>query len=389
MRELDSAAVAALGALLTVLVFLNGFVSVRLHAFHERTLDRVRALDESTSARALPHARIEAQARQLRGELLPPLSREALGASALIMASFVVLALLTVADAERPVQRWAIWLLVFAALVVMAVTVLDYLGLERDLAKRLDALPLSRLGDAERRLSLAERTADADPDEARPQLRRVAADVTALMRRPGLDDWPRGLGCRGVARLLAGDPDAHRDLTLAAAGDPAEPRWRWALARLHEDVGDPAAAARWAAEAARLDYTGDQLAPPPAGVEPVGAAAAAAGRLAYPRPRRPDTYLAALTDLVPEDATPYLASALLADDLVRAATTAGDRAPARAEAYAAGLRGLVDAQLAAGLGWWTAREHVKYWLALSEAGGGPLVDRLTALEDELTPPGDA
>ncbi len=313
MRELDSAAVAALGALLTVLVFLNGFVSVRLHAFHERTVDRLRALDESTSARLLPHARIEERARRLRGELSPPHSGEALAASGLILVSFVVLALLTVADAERPVQRWAIWLLVFAAAVVMVATVLDFLGLERDLAKRLDELPLSRLGKAEARMAQAERTAAADPDVARRELRAVADDVTALLRRPGLDDWPRGLGCRGVARLLAGDPDAHRDLVLAAARDPAEPRWRWALARLHEDVGDRTAAARWAGEAAGLDDAGSGV--------------------ASPRPRRADTYLAALDALVPEDAPPYLPSTRLADDLVRATTTAGDRAGDRADAY--------------------------------------------------------
>src|SRR5215510_7455267 len=106
MAELDSAAVAALGVLLTVLVFLNGFVSVRLHAHHDRTADRVRALDESTSLRALPHARIEEQARRLRAELLPPLSREALWASLLIVAGVVALGLLTLADAERPVQQW-------------------------------------------------------------------------------------------------------------------------------------------------------------------------------------------------------------------------------------------------------------------------------------------
>src|SRR5215510_3047328 len=257
MVELDSAAVAALGALLTVLVFLNGFVSVRLHAFHDRTLDRLRALDESTSARTLPHARLEEQARRLRGELLPPLSREALGASVLIFATFVVLSVLTVADAERPVQQWAVWLMVFAAALVTAVTLRDYQGLTRDLRTRLDALPLSVLGEAERRMSATEQLADADA--ARGQLRGVVSDLTDLMRRPGLDDWPRGLGCRGVARLLAGDPGAHRDLTLAAAGELGEPRWRWALARLHEDVGDPAAAARWAADAARLDYTGTRL----------------------------------------------------------------------------------------------------------------------------------
>jgi hypothetical protein len=368
MQEIDSAAVAALGALLTVLVFLNGFVSVRLHAFHERTLDRMRALDESTSTRAVPYARMEAQARQLRNELLPPLSREALGASALILASFGLLALLTLADAERPVQQWAIWLMVFAAVVVMVVTVRDYQGLRQDLAKRLDDLPVSRLGDAERRIAEAEQTSDAD--EARERLRAVVRNLTALLRRPGLDDWPRGLGCRGVARLLAGDPDAHRDLVLAAAGDPAEPRWRWALARQQEEVGDADAAARWAAEAARLD-------------QPAAPAVAVS-----PRPQRADTYLAALTALVPDDAPPYLASTRLADDLVQAATAAGDRAGGRADAYAGGLRSLADALTAAGLGWWTAREHVKAWLAVTEAGGGPLHDDLAALEAELTPPGD-
>jgi hypothetical protein len=114
-------------------------------------------------------------------------------------------------------------------------------------------------------------------------------------------------------------------------------------------------------------------------------------QLAYPRPQRADTYLAALDALVPEDASPYLASGLLADDLVRAAAvTAGDRAAGdRSDAYAGGLRGLVDALLAAGLGWWTAREYVKQWLALTEAGGGgPLHDRLAVMEAELTPPGD-
>jgi hypothetical protein len=375
MVELDSAAVAALGALLTVLVFLNGFVSVRLHAFHDRTLERLRALDESTSGRTLPHARLAEQARRLGDELLPPLSREALGASVLIFATFLLLSLLTVADAERAVQEWAVWLMVFAAALVTAVTLRDYQGLTRDLRARLDALPISVLGDAERRMCRAERVADADT--ARAQMQSVASDITDLLRRPGLDDWPRGLGCRGVARLLAGDPGAHRDLTLAAAGEPDEPRWRWALARLHEDVGDPAAAARWAADAARLDYTGERLAP------------ARANRFAYPQPQRADTYLTALDTLVPEDTSPYLASGLLADDLVRAARgSASERAGDRSDAYAAGLQGLVDALLAAGLGWWTAREHVKQWLALIEAGGGPLHGRLAAMEAELTPPGD-
>jgi hypothetical protein len=372
MRELDSAAVAALGALLTVLVFLNGFVSVRLHAFHERTLDRLRALDESTATRALPRVRLEEQARRLRGELLPPLSRGALVASGLILASFVLLAVLTVADAERSVQQWAIWLMVFAAVLVMAITTRDYYGLRRDLAQRLDDLPVSRLGEAERRIGEAQRTAAADPDRALRELRQAEADVTTLMRRPGLDGWPDGLGCRGVARLLAGDPGAHRDLTLAAAGDPTEPRWCWALARLQEDVGDPTAAARWTVDAARRDVTG--------------------ARPAEPRPRRAGTYLTALTALVPEDAAPYVASGLLADDLVEAATgdTATPRAGERADAYAAGLRGLVDAILDAGLGRWTAREHVAEWLALDVAGGGgPLHDRLTALEAELAPPADA
>lgn len=468
----DPAAIAALGVLLTVLVFLNGFISVRLHAFHERAMDRIRAIDEAlTSEKQIPYFQLEARERELRQQPLPPLAGLALLSSSLILLAVVVLAFITSLDATTTTQYWAIWLTAGAAFLVFAVTVLDHTLLRRRVRNRLDNLPLAKLSAIEgglvdafvvarrARERLDYRTIAAvfrvwvneyGPDELerldtsvltelasrdrgianlQANLRdgpddlymRYAAHLDGLLdalrdllRRPGLTEWPRGLGCRGVARLCRSVHDTdwephpspldltqiEQDLTSAAGNEPREPRWSWALATFYEALENGDQAGTWAAIAARYDYGLEQALPTPAGGTPTGLLAAIDSRLAYPMPSQPSTYVEALRRVMEVDGSaPSSAAHLLVMDVLRQATRPGKESYAEdlhwsADPYLEALRSVVQREVAnTELGWVSARNLIamsRKWLT-SQApilAVKDLLKGVDTIESELVVPAE-
>jgi hypothetical protein len=468
----DPAAIAGLGVLLTVLVFLNGFISVRLHAFHERAMDRIRAIDEAlTSEKQVPYFLLEARERELRQQPLPPLTGLALLSSSLILLAVVVLAFITSLDATTSTQYWAIGLTAGAAFVVFAVTVLDHTLLRRRVRSRLDNLPLAQLSAIEgglfdafvvtrrARERLDYRTTAAifrvwvnvyGPEELesldtlvltelasrdreiailQAKLRdgpddlymRYAAHLDGLLdalrdllRRPGLTEWPRGLGCRGVARLCRGiyetDWKPHpspldrtqieQDLTSAAGNEPREPRWPWALATFCEALENVDQAGTWAAIAARYDYGLEQALPTPAGGTPTGLVAALDSGLAYPKPSQPSTYVEALRRVMEVDGTaPSSAAHLLVMDVLRQATHPGKESYAEdlhwsADPYLEALRSVVQRDVASTeLGWVSAKHLIgmsRTWLTTQTQtlAVTDLLNGVYTIESELVVPAE-
>jgi hypothetical protein len=160
--EVDGTAVAALGALLTVLTFSSGFVSVRLHGAYREALAERRQLEAklvelASSSGPFPATAVELHHEDIRRSLKDQLAIP-------VVVFLVLFTVLGVAPAvfsgERAGLRWldsraperfhALALLAAALVAVTMLTFLDYMLLRRLLRRALRASSVHKLLEVER-----------------------------------------------------------------------------------------------------------------------------------------------------------------------------------------------------------------------------------------------
>jgi hypothetical protein len=136
--------VSALGGILALLTFNNGFVSARLHtayreaAREQRTIDRDLASgpDKANGTTRLPLVQLESQYEDVRNALRETLAGPVLVLVWLATVGGVILAELTrrhanlkPVDRTHPEQSWALLILALALIAVTVLTTADYFRL--------------------------------------------------------------------------------------------------------------------------------------------------------------------------------------------------------------------------------------------------------------------
>jgi hypothetical protein len=156
--EPDAAAVITLAALVTVLTFLSGFVSVRLHDAYRDAVERRRQLEAQliTGHGVFPEWELEDDFEATRGAIGDALATPVL---VVLVAFTIVGLLLDVATVQAAHLHWfdlralersgALWLLALALVVVTSLVVADYVRLRRRLGTAVDESPVRAVLRAE------------------------------------------------------------------------------------------------------------------------------------------------------------------------------------------------------------------------------------------------
>jgi hypothetical protein len=212
--DIDSTAVAALSALLAVLTFVGGFVTVRLHGAYreavteQRNVTAALAEGEHTGSGFFPVARLEAHYQDMQRALNDLVAWPALVFVAVFTCAGVALAMVTGNqanlawfDSDTPERFWGLALLAGGLVAVAALMFLDWWLLRRRLRKAFTASPVYRVLKVEKLLHEAATRkenavrAQAKANEARFLVRfseglaREAGVSESVEVSPGFRSW--------------------------------------------------------------------------------------------------------------------------------------------------------------------------------------------------------